>query len=127
MSRRSTSARAVRTRGPRPCKIRTRSTVPTGSFGIDPADAEHLVATGADGLLESRDGDLRWSSSVGPRVLVVSWDERTGLWGAREDGTVYRHRTSVCAWDEKSSVEGEAQTLLGDRGAFTQRLLVPME
>ena len=95
----------------------TRSTVPIGSFAVDPADAEHLVASGVDGLLESRDGGRRWTAAAGPRLFVVSWDERTGLWGAGEDGTVYKRRTDG-AWDEKGSVEGEPQALLAAGGSL---------
>lgn len=89
----------------------TRSTLQLGSFAVDPEDGDHVVATSAGGLVESRDGGRSWGTPTGPPVVIVSWDERAGLWGAGVDGSVHR-RGEHGLWEEMGSVDGEPQAFL---------------
>lgn len=93
----------------------TRSTLQIFSFAVDPKNAESVVATTAGGIVESGDGGRSWKRSDGPQLLVVSWDDGSALWGAGEDGSVYR-RDADGTWDKAGSVPGEPQALLARGG-----------
>lgn len=93
----------------------TRSTLQIFSFAVDPTNAELIVATTAGGVVESRDGGRSWSPSEAPRLLLVSSDERSGLWGAGEDGRVHR-RDADGTWEGTGSVPGEPQAFLARDG-----------
>lgn len=93
----------------------TRSTLQIFSFAVDPTNAEHVIATTADGVAESRDGGRSWSLSEAPQLIVGSWDDASDLWGAGQDGTVYR-RGVKGEWDETGSVPGEPQAFLARDG-----------
>jgi len=88
----------------------TRSTVELSTFAVDPEDAEHVVAGGSRGLMESTDGGRTWQEVDGPDVAVLSWHERSGLWGSSPDGTVWR--SDGAAWSERGSLPGEPQAFL---------------
>lgn len=89
----------------------TRSTIDLASFAVDPSDGDHVVAAGADGLVESVDGGRTWSAVDGPKVLTLSWDRAAGLWGATADGSVHGSRDGS-TWDEAGSLPGPPQALL---------------
>ncbi|CAN5754414.1 hypothetical protein BH20ACT4_BH20ACT4_06740 [soil metagenome] len=88
----------------------TRSTINLFGFAVDPADADHLIATGPDGLLDSSDGGRTWVPADGPPVVAVSWEQSAGLWGVEADGTV--HHRNASGWTRTGQIPGEPQALL---------------
>lgn len=67
-----------------------RSTTDLYSFAVDPADADHILAAGPQGLVESADGGRVWLPTSGPSLVALSWHRTFGLWGLDAAGTVYQ-------------------------------------
>lgn len=88
----------------------TRSTIDLYGFAVDPTNAEHIVAAGPDGLVDSTDGGRTWNGTEGPPLVAVSWDANAGLWGADTSGGVWQQEGSQ--WDPTGNVGGEPQALL---------------
>lgn len=88
----------------------TRSTLDMYGFAVDPADADHVIAAGPDGILDSTDGGRTWSPVGGPTPVALSWSQATGLWGVDANGTVYHHDSS--SWTRSGEMPGEPQALL---------------
>ena len=88
----------------------TRSRLDLYGFDIDPADADHLIGAGPEGLVESGDGGREWAPLEGPGLVTLSWDDEAGLWGADAAGTVW-HRASE-GWEEAGELPGEPQAFL---------------
>lgn len=97
-----------------------RSTLELESFAVDPRDGDHVVAAGPTGLRESRDGGRTWPDMEGPRLVTLSWDEKSGLWGADKAGEIYRLAPDGEGWVQAGSVPGEPHALL----AKDRRLVV---
>jgi hypothetical protein len=93
-----------------------RSTIGIFGFAVDPADAGHIVAAGPDGLLDSTDGGTIWSAIDGPPLVIVSWDETTGLWGVAPDGAVHHQESS--GWGLAGGLPGQPQALLATTDAL---------
>lgn len=87
-----------------------RSTVAIFDFAVDPGDANHIIASGPDGLLESSDGGTTWETIDGPLVVTLSWDDSAGLWGVAPDGGTHRLETS--GWVSGGNLPGQPQALL---------------
>lgn len=81
---------------------------------VDPADADHVVATGPDGQIESRDGGATWAAADGPPLVAVSWDRTTGLWGV--DGAGFIHRQNASGWTSTGELGGGTHALLATSG-----------
>ena len=96
----------------------TRSTLSIASFAVDPADGERIVATTGEGLLESTDGGRTWKPIAGPQLDMLSWDERSGLWGADRNGVVHRHPTNDESWMRASALPGAPEALLAQDDAL---------
>jgi Neuraminidase (sialidase) len=97
----------------------TRSTRPLLSFAVDPADAEHLVATAPDGVLDSADGGRSWRTlSPAPALVTLSWDPAGGLVGAEEGGTVHRSADRGASWERVGRIPGSPQALLATADAL---------
>lgn len=92
----------------------TRSTLDLYGFVVDPADADHVVATGPDGQIESRDGGATWAAADGPPLVAVSWDRTTGLWGV--DGAGVIHRQNASGWTSTGELGGGTHALLATSG-----------
>lgn len=93
-----------------------RSTLELASFAVDPSDGDHVVAASPAGLLESRDGGRTWPAMEGPRLVALSWDGRSGLWGADLAGNVYQLPPDGGRWVQAGSAPGEPQALLAKDG-----------
>jgi hypothetical protein len=88
----------------------TRSSLDLYSFSVDPNDADHVIAVGPDGLVDSTDGGRTWTPTSGPPVVAVSWDPTAGLWGVDAVGAIYRKGRS--GWASTGDLPGEPQALL---------------
>lgn len=88
----------------------TRSTLDLSGFAVDPDDADHIVGTGPDGLLESTDGGRSWAKATGPPLVAISWAADAGLWGADPGGTVW-HRPKQ-QWVQAGELPGQTQVFL---------------
>lgn len=88
----------------------TRSEVPMADFAVDPADADHIVATTERGLVESRDGARSFEPLPGPPLIFLSWNSAQGLWGISPNGDVYTWTDSD--WERRQAVGGRPQALL---------------
>lgn len=89
-----------------------RATVDLNGFAVDPADADHIVATGPDGLLDSHDGGRTWPKIGGPPLTVISWDPTTGAWGADATGDVWHSTDNASTWTSAGTLPGEPEALL---------------
>jgi len=93
-----------------------RSTLGIFGFAVDPADADHIVAAGPDGPLESTDGGTTWEELDGPLLVTLSWDETAGLWGVAPDGATHHREPS--GWVQAGSLPGQPQALLATADAL---------
>lgn len=82
------------------------------SFAVDPADAEHIVATTTQGLLVSRDGGRTWGLADSPLMAFVSWSEDGQLAGIDPTGKVYVSADSGTSWSAAGELNGQPQALL---------------
>lgn len=94
----------------------TRATLELFGFAVDPTDADHLIAAGPDGLIETSDGGRRWNPVDGPQLVTVSWHADAGLWGADPSGVVWQHSDE--GWQRAGNLPGEPQTLLATADAM---------
>jgi photosystem II stability/assembly factor-like uncharacterized protein len=90
----------------------TRSTRPLLAFAVDPADANHIVATAPDGVLDSSDGGRTWRQVPAPLLVTLSWDPAGGLVGVAGDGAVYRSADAGRSWEPAGRLPGSPQALL---------------
>ncbi|MGH9003315.1 MAG: F510_1955 family glycosylhydrolase, partial [Acidimicrobiia bacterium] len=90
----------------------TRSREALSAFAVDPDDAEHIVAAGAEGAIDSTDGGRTWTAQGGPVLRVVSWDGKAGLFGVAADGAVYHSTDGGDTWGRSGRLDGQAQALL---------------
>ena len=88
----------------------TRSEIVIGTFAVDPADADHVVAMTERGLATSGDGGRSWQPVDGPPLAFVSWGTQLGLWGVSRTGQTYQ-RTAT-GWEPRAALAGEPQALL---------------
>ncbi len=88
----------------------TRSQARMGDFAVDPLDADHLVAMTEQGLAETSDGGRTWQQLDGPQLVLLSWDERQGLWGVTPEGQTYRRTEQT--WEPGGALPGPPQALL---------------
>ena len=88
----------------------TRSRLAMGDFAVDPADADHLVATTGRGLVESGDGGRSWEPIDGPQLALLSWGAEQGQWGVSPAGETYRRAQG--RWEPREALAGEPQALL---------------
>jgi hypothetical protein len=89
-----------------------RSIRPLAAFAVDPSDADHIVATGSDGLLDSADGGRTWSPLDGPLLAALAWDSHGELFGAAPDGAVHRSPDAGRSWEQVGRLDGQPQALL---------------
>jgi hypothetical protein len=95
----------------------TRSQLSLWGFAVDPADADHLVATTGSGLAESRDGGRTWTPADGPRLAFLAWGRELGLWGLGPNGEAYQRDEG--RWEPRQKLAGEPQALLvGEKELF---------
>lgn len=90
----------------------TRSREALSDIAVDPDDAEHIVAAGADGVIDSTDGGRTWAAQGGPALTVLSWDDEAGLFGVDAGGAVQRSTDGGDTWRRLGRLDGEAQALL---------------
>jgi hypothetical protein len=89
----------------------TRSTTPIGDLAVDPDDPDRIVASSADGVIESADGGRSWTLVAGaPRVVFLDWHAERGLWGL--DGQGQLHHLDGDTWHPREALEGSPQALL---------------
>lgn len=96
----------------------TRSTVRLISFAVDPTDPDHIVAGAAEGLIGSGDGGRTWEARSGPALVVLSWDQTSGLVGADIDGTVHRSTDGGDTWSRQGRLPGPPQAFLATADAL---------
>lgn len=96
----------------------TRSTRRLIGFAVDPADADHVVAAGPEGLLDSDDGGRTWQRLRGPALMVLSWDKAPGLVGADADGAVHRSTDGGASWSRVGRLPGSPQAFLATADAL---------
>ena len=95
----------------------TRSQLPMADFAVDPADADHIVATTADGPAESVDGGRTWEISEGPVLVFLDWHAERGLWGLTSDAAVFERTSGV--WEQRAQLPGRPEALVvHDDGLF---------
>jgi len=87
-----------------------RSNLPITDLAVDPADEDHIVASNADGVVESTDGGRSWEPLGGPGMVFLDWHPERGLWGLDGQGTV--HRLEDDAWQPVEELAGSPQALL---------------
>ncbi len=96
----------------------TRSTIGLSSFAVDPADPDHIVGTGPEGLLASSDGGRQWVAQKGPGLVELSWEPDMGLWGVEADGAVHRSNDGGTTWEQAGQLPGQPQALLAQDGVL---------
>ena len=89
----------------------TRSTTAMADFAVDPTDPDHIMAATGERIIASVDGGRTWEPQPGPPLLVLSWDERSGLWGADTAGRVHRAGAGG-EWRKVGALAGEPQAFL---------------
>ena len=88
------------------------------SFAVDPADRDRIVATTEEGLAQSADGGRTWMQIEGPQLSLLSWDEKSGLWGADRNGVVHRLPRTDEGWTRSGALPGAPEALLAQDGAL---------
>ena len=88
----------------------TRSQLPMADFAVNPADADHIVATTADGPVESVDGGRTWEVAEGPVVAFLDWHAERGLWGLTSDAAVVEQTSA--GWQQRGQLPGRPEALL---------------
>jgi len=88
------------------------------SFAVDPADRDRIVATTEEGLAQSADGGRTWTQIEGPQLSLLSWDEKSGLWGADRNGVVHRLPRTDEGWTRSGALPGAPEALLAQDGAL---------
>jgi hypothetical protein len=96
----------------------TRSALPLAGFAVDPTDEAHVLGSGPDGLLDSRDGGRTWAAKPGPPLVVFSWNAPAGLVGITEDGAVHRSADGGATWVPTGRLPGSPQALLATAEAW---------
>ena len=86
------------------------------AFGVDPDDADHVVAATPTGLTESVDGGRTWRGADGPTAVVLSWSPDAGLWAAEADGAVWELDGSD--WIQRSELQGVPEAMLATTDAL---------
>jgi hypothetical protein len=81
-------------------------------FAVSPADANRVVATTPDGLIESRDGGRTWQTQAAPGLLLVEWVTNDELWGVDGAGLVYSSADSGLTWQERGALPAEPRAFL---------------
>jgi hypothetical protein len=87
-----------------------RSTMPIADLAVDPADEDRIVASTADGLVESTDGGRSWHLLDAPALVFLDWHAQRGLWGLDAEGVV--HHLDGGTWQAVEELAGSPQALL---------------
>jgi photosystem II stability/assembly factor-like uncharacterized protein len=82
------------------------------SFAVDPANADHALATTETGLAATTDGGRTWRPVPGPALAYLSWDRGGALWGTAADGTVHRSTDQGATWPAQGKLPGAPEALL---------------
>lgn len=106
----------------------TRSTVKIFGFAVDPARADHLVATSPDATLDSTDGGRTWRPISGaPRLVALSWAPAGTLWGVDATGGAHRSTDGGATWQPAERVDGEPEALLATDDRLVVAVATPDE
>jgi hypothetical protein len=93
---------------------------PLIDLAIDPADTQHLVASGEGGLYRSRDGGRAWRPLTMNDTGMLVWTRPDRLLRVGDDGRVKLSTDAAHSWDEVGSIDGQPAAF--DRGAPGQLL-----
>ena len=94
-----------------------RSELAMADFAVDPADADHILATTAEGPAESVDGGRTWDLGEGPVLVFLDWHAERGLWGLTSDAAVFER--SGTRWEQRGDLPGRPEALVvHDDGMF---------
>lgn len=93
----------------------TRNTsVKPFALAVDPTTADTVLATTQQGLRRSVDGGKNFAvAPQAPIVQLLSWTERTALWGVGPEGTVYVSQDAGATWTKRGSVNGPPSAIVG--------------
>lgn len=86
------------------------------SFAVDPANADHLVATTTSGPIASDDGGRIWNPIAGPPLLFLGWAEDGTLAGTGTDTAVYLSADGGVSWSDTGLLPGFPEALLAVDG-----------
>lgn len=82
------------------------------SFGVDPDDAEHIIATTAGGVLTSNDGGRTWNPLAAPPLAFLNWNEDGTLAAAGADEGVYSSTDQGATWTRDGDLPGLPEAFL---------------
>jgi len=95
-----------------------RAEVALASFAVDPADPDHLIGAGEQGLMVSTDGGRQWEPASGPTLVFLAWDAAAGLWGVGPDSTVAHSADGGASWATRGQLPGQPEALLATGDAL---------
>ena len=88
------------------------SSEPMVDFAVSPDDANVLIATAQQGLVQSTDGGRTFEPvSTAPVMVFVGWAEDGTLAGVTPDGVLYTADAPDGDWTERGKVGGQPEAL----------------
>jgi len=85
---------------------------PIADFAVSPEDAEVLLATTQQGLVQSGDGGRTFEVVPGaPLMVFVGWAEDGTLAGVTPEGVLYTADAATGDWTERGNVGGQPEAL----------------
>lgn len=85
---------------------------PIADFAVSPHDANVLIATTQQGLVQSKDGGRTFEAVPGvPLMVFVGWAEDGTLAGVTPEGVVYTADSPAGDWTEGGNVGGQPEAL----------------
>lgn len=85
---------------------------PIADFAVSPQDANVLIATTQQGLVQSDDGGSTFEAvSEAPLMVFVGWAEDGTLAGVTPEGVVYTADAPTGDWTERGDVRGQPEAL----------------
>lgn len=85
---------------------------PIAGFAVDPEDADVLIATTEQGLVQSDDGGRTFEPLPGaPLMVFVGWAEDGTLAGVTPEGALYKADAPSEDWTESGDLGGQPEAL----------------
>ncbi len=86
---------------------------PLIDLAVDPEDPQRLLASGEDGLFESRDEGRRWRP-IGDELGLLAWPTRDRLYLVDGDGAVQVSGDGGRRWRQRGGIGGQPAALLAE-------------